>query len=58
MGILNITPDSFSLDGVALANLTPAQVVEAAVAQAQRMVADGADMIDVGGESTRPSTVE
>lgn len=57
MGILNITPDSFSLDGVVLANLTPSQVVEAAVLQAQRMVAEGADMIDVGGESTRPSTV-
>lgn len=58
MGILNITPDSFSQDGVALAQLSQAQVVEAALAQARRMVADGAEMIDVGGESTRPATVE
>ncbi len=58
MGILNITPDSFSQDGIALAQLSRAQVVEAALAQAQRMVADGAAMIDVGGESTRPATVE
>lgn len=58
MGILNITPDSFSQDGVALAQLSQAQVVEAALAQAQRMVAEGAAMIDVGGESTRPATVE
>ncbi|HEX8730463.1 MAG TPA: dihydropteroate synthase [Ktedonobacterales bacterium] len=58
MGILNITPDSFSRDGVALADMAPAQVVAAALAQAQRMVAEGADMLDVGGESTRPSTVE
>ena len=58
MGILNITPDSFSHDGVALEQLTPAQVVSAALEQAQRMVADGATMIDVGGESTRPATVD
>lgn len=58
MGILNITPDSFSLDGVALEQLSPAQVVSAAVAQARRMVADGATMLDVGGESTRPTTEE
>jgi dihydropteroate synthase len=58
MGILNITPDSFSHDGIALEQLTPAQVVSAALEQAQRMVADGAMMIDVGGESTRPATVD
>lgn len=58
MGILNITPDSFSQDGVALAQLSQTQVVEAALAQARRMVAEGATMIDVGGESTRPATVE
>ena len=56
MGILNITPDSFSQDGVALERMAPEQIVSAAVAQAQRMVADGARMIDVGGESTRPTT--
>jgi dihydropteroate synthase len=56
MGILNITPDSFSRDGLALSNLTPASVVSAAVERALAMVAAGADMLDVGGESTRPAT--
>ncbi|WP_169079123.1 dihydropteroate synthase [Microcella alkalica] len=46
-GVLNITPDSFSDGG---RWLEP----EAAVAQARRLVDDGADVIDVGGESTRP----
>lgn len=50
MGILNVTPDSFSGDGL-LASAVP---VEAAVAQARRMVAEGADLLDIGGESTRP----
>lgn len=56
MGILNVTPDSFSRDGLALDGLTPDAIVSHAVAKAQRMVADGAELIDVGGESTRPST--
>lgn len=47
MGILNVTPDSFS-DGGRHATL------EAAEAQATRMVAEGAGIIDIGGESTRP----
>src|SRR5437764_15419840 len=47
MGVINVTPDSFS-DGGRFA--TP----EAALAQARRLIADGADMLDVGGESTRP----
>lgn len=47
MGILNATPDSFS-DGGKFR--TPSD----AIAQAERMIADGADMIDIGGESTRP----
>lgn len=47
MGILNVTPDSFS-DGNSYAS------VAAAVAAAEKMVAAGADIIDVGGESTRP----
>lgn len=47
MGVLNVTPDSFS-DGGRYAD--PARAVEAALA----MVAEGADLIDVGGESTRP----
>jgi dihydropteroate synthase len=47
MGIINVTPDSFSDGGVLL---DPAAAVDAGV----RMVADGADLLDVGGESTRP----
>ncbi len=56
MGILNITPDSFSRDGLLLDQLTEVEVVRLAVERAERMVAQGADLIDVGGESTRPST--
>ncbi|GLK55937.1 dihydropteroate synthase [Methylopila capsulata] len=47
MGILNVTPDSFS-DGGRFA------AVEGAVAHAARMAGDGADIVDIGGESTRP----
>ena len=47
MGVLNVTPDSFS-DGGRFARL------DEAFRQAERMVREGADMIDVGGESTRP----
>ena len=47
MGVLNITPDSFSDGGAFI-------VPESALAQARRMVADGADIIDLGAESTRP----
>jgi len=47
MGILNITPDSFS-DGGKFYTL------DNALAQAERMIAEGADIIDIGGESTRP----
>ncbi|ODT50377.1 MAG: dihydropteroate synthase [Devosia sp. 63-57] len=47
MGILNVTPDSFSDGG-------RHDHVAAAVAHARRMIAEGADIIDVGGESTRP----
>ena len=50
MGILNVTPDSFSGDGLA----ARADPVEAAVGQARAMVAEGADLLDIGGESTRP----
>jgi dihydropteroate synthase len=56
MGILNITPDSFSRDGLAFEGATRADIVGAAVAKARRMVEDGAELLDVGGESTRPST--
>ena len=51
MGILNVTPDSFSGDGLLAAGGDP---VAAAVALGREMVADGADILDVGGESTRP----
>jgi dihydropteroate synthase len=50
MGILNVTPDSFSDGGCFLA-------AEAALAQARAM-AEGAEIIDIGGESTRPGAVE
>jgi len=49
MGILNVTPDSFSDGGKYLAP-------DLAVQQAKQMLADGADIIDVGGESTRPGS--
>jgi dihydropteroate synthase len=47
MGILNVTPDSFSDGGQFVS-------VDAALARAEQMIAEGADIIDVGGESTRP----
>lgn len=47
MGILNVTPDSFS-DGGSYNRL------DAALAHAERLLADGADILDIGGESTRP----
>lgn len=51
MGIVNVTPDSFSGDGL----LQPgADTVQAAIDQGRRFVGDGADILDVGGESTRP----
>jgi dihydropteroate synthase len=50
MGILNITPDSFSGDGL----FQGKQIVEAALNQARGFEASGADILDVGGESTRP----
>src|SRR5437764_7853359 len=55
MGIINVTPDSFSGDGLVEATLTREAVVQHAVAQAQQFVAEGATLIDVGGESTRPN---
>jgi dihydropteroate synthase len=50
MGIVNVTPDSFSGDGLGADR-------ERAVAQGIRMVKEGADLLDVGGESTRPGHV-
>jgi dihydropteroate synthase len=50
MGILNVTPDSFSGDGL----IQRRDPVGAALDQARRMVDEGADLLDIGGESTRP----
>jgi dihydropteroate synthase len=47
MGVLNVTPDSFSDGG-------QFDTPERALAQARRMIAEGADIIDIGAESTRP----
>ena len=52
MGILNVTPDSFSGDGL----LAAGDFIGAALAQAERFVEEGADILDVGGESTRPGS--
>ncbi len=52
MGILNVTPDSFSEDGL----LTRANWLEAVIQQARQMVEAGADILDIGGESTRPGS--
>lgn len=52
MGILNITPDSFSGDGIMAGGNLP----ELAVEQAGQFLAAGADVLDVGGESTRPGS--
>ena len=51
MGVLNVTPDSFSDGGAFLA-------VRNAVRHAERMVQEGADIVDVGGESTRPGAAQ
>ena len=48
MGVVNVSPDSFSGDGLADA--------EEAVARAKRLASEGADIIDIGGESTRPGS--
>ena len=47
MGVINVTPDSFS-DGGRFDDLSKA------ILQARQLIADGADIIDIGGESTRP----
>ena len=54
MGILNVTPDSFSGDGL----LAGGDPVDEALDQARRMVEEGADILDIGGESTRPGHAE
>ena len=69
MGTLNITPDSFSGDGLLSnvgdldftktrgVNITAERLVTVALEQARRFVAAGADILDVGGESTRPGSI-
>ena len=54
MGVLNLSPESFSGDGLFVDGET---AVNEAVEQAQRFVAEGAHLLDVGGESTRPGSV-
>ncbi len=53
MGILNLTPDSFS-DGGEFFSEDPARMLDMALVQTERMIEEGADIIDIGGESTRP----
>ena len=55
MGIVNLTPDSFSGDGLAPDGASSDEVVAAALGQAARFVAAGADILDVGAESSRPA---
>ncbi len=52
MGIMNITPDSFSGDGV----LSDSGSIDAALLQSKQMLEDGADILDVGAESSRPGS--
>lgn len=54
MGIVNVTPDSFSGDGIALPDRSPDAIVHAAVELARSFVDAGADIVDVGAESSRP----
>lgn len=54
MGIVNITPDSFSGDGLLALNVSEEALMQRAIEQARRFVEEGARFIDVGGESTRP----
>jgi dihydropteroate synthase len=54
MGILNVTPDSFSGDGLLRTTDPGESSVERAVGQARVMADEGADLLDIGGESTRP----
>ena len=52
MGILNMTPDSFSGDGL----MKKADPLSVAIEQARHFVLGGADILDIGGESTRPGS--
>lgn len=55
MGIVNVTADSFSGDGIATPGRSEAQVVAAALEQARAFLAAGAQLLDVGAESSRPA---
>jgi dihydropteroate synthase len=55
MGIINVTADSFSGDGLAIAGRSQAEIVAAALEQARGFVAAGAALLDVGAESSRPA---
>ncbi|MDP9271319.1 MAG: dihydropteroate synthase [Chloroflexota bacterium] len=57
MGIVNVTPDSFSGDGIAVPGRSETEVVAAALSQAAEFVAAGAQILDVGAESSRPPSV-
>ncbi len=57
MGIVNVTPDSFSGDGLAPIDRPIHEVVDAALAQAAAFVEAGAEILDVGAESTRPRSI-
>ena len=54
MGVINVTPDSFSGDGLASGGRSTDEIIVAALAQGRRFVAAGAEILDVGAESTRP----
>jgi dihydropteroate synthase len=54
MGILNVTPDSFSGDGL----LSRSDFLKAALSQAEEFIEAGADILDIGGESTRPGSTQ
>src|SRR3972149_1718443 len=56
MGILNVTPDSFSGDGLLALSEDEVRGENDALQQAREFLADGADILDVGGESTRPGS--
>ena len=56
MGIINVTPDSFSGDGMLKSAENGSRYIEVAVAQGVQMEKDGADILDIGGESTRPGS--
>jgi len=55
MGIINVTADSFSGDGIATPGRSEAEIVAAAIDQARGFVAAGAQLLDVGAESSRPA---